>query len=144
MYENHIAMSSTSRTYRHLALYSSLALLMWVGIWQLLLSADKTYGLVFIFLFYLLPLILPLKGIIKARPYTHAWSSFVVLLYIMHAITVFYAEPQERIYAGIELVLAILMFTGCAMFARVRGKELGLSLPKLKDVMEQEKQRFEG
>lgn len=30
------------------------------------------------------------------------------------------------------------------MFARLRGQELGHSLPKLKQVMEDEKQRFEG
>lgn len=136
-------MSPDTRIYRNLALCSHLLLLAWVGIWQFLLTETHQYSYVFVFLIYLLPLLLPLPGILKAKPYTHAWANFIVLFYIIHGITVAYAVPEEMWYALIELCLATAMFTGCSVFARKRGRELGQGLKKLKDVMQEEKEAFE-
>lgn len=128
--------------YRWLALVSYLLLLLWVALWHSTLREPQPYSLLFIFLLYIVPLLLPMRGIFKAKPYTHAWANFITLFYIIHGITVAYAVPHERWFAITELVLSTSMFVGCSLFARHRGKELGLSLPKLKQVMEQEKSRF--
>lgn len=136
-------MSKKVQKYRQLALFSHIALLLWLTIWYFALSSKQDYSPVFIFVIYLLPLLLPLAGIIKAKPYTHAWSCFIVLWYFLHAITVMYAEPDYLLHAALELLLAIGMFVGCSMFARLRGQELGTSLPKLSKVMEDEKALFE-
>lgn len=136
-------MSSSTRFYRFLALGSHLALLAWVCVWHFLLTSQADYSALFILLIYVLPLLLPLPGIIKARPYTHAWANFVILLYIIHGITVAYAVSDERWYAVIELLLASMMFCGCSVFARKRGRELGTGLKKLKTVMQEERDRFE-
>ena len=61
----------------------------------------------------------------------------------MHSVTVMYVEPSFIIHAVIELVFVIMMFVGCSMFARLRGKELGTGLAKLSKVMEEEKALFE-
>lgn len=139
-----VPMSSLVRKMRFLALFSHLGLLAWMAIWYFALPMTAEYSVLFKVLIYLLPLLLPLPGILKGKPYTHAWASFIVLLYFLHAITVLYAEPSQIPYAAIELVLAIGMFIGCSTFARLRGQELGTGLPKLKTVMEQEKALFEG
>ncbi len=136
-------MSPRTRFYRMLALGSHLALLLWVIIWHFFLTPQSDYSSFFIILMYVLPLLLPLYGVIKARPYTHAWASFIVLLYFLHGITVAYAVSEERWYAVIELVLAAMMFCGCSVFARRRGRELGVGLKKLKTVMQEERDRFE-
>jgi uncharacterized membrane protein len=138
-----IPMSAKVKIYRYLALCGHLGLLAWMSIWYLGLSNARDYSIVFIFIVYLLPLLFPLYGIIKAKPYTHAWSCFVVLWYFMHSATTMYVEPTYMIHAIIEMVFVIMMFVGCAMFARLRGQELGTGLPKLSKVMEQEKERFE-
>ncbi|MFC4699306.1 DUF2069 domain-containing protein [Glaciecola siphonariae] len=139
-----VMMSKTVVRYRYLALVSHVLLLAWMSIWYLALDTKADYSITFILLFYILPLLLPLKGIIQAKPYTHAWACFIVLLYFLHAITVIYAEPVYLFHAGAELVLASAMFVGCMMFARLRGQELGTNLEKLSKVMEDEKNRFEG
>ncbi len=136
-------MSSKVKTYRYLAMASHISLLVWMSIWYLVLSGARDYSATFIIVVYILPLILPLYGIVRAKPYTHAWACFIVLWYFLHAITVMYAEPNYIIHASFELVLAIGMFTGCCMFARLRGQELGSGLPKLSKVMAQEKAVFE-
>jgi uncharacterized membrane protein len=140
---NNIRMSDKVRRYRYLALICHILLLSWMTIWFLALDTKADYSVVFIVLFYIAPLLLPLKGIIQAKPYTHAWACFIVLYYFLHGITVIYAEPDYLWYAIIELALATGMFVGCTVFARLRGQELGTSLPKLSKVMEDEKQRFE-
>ncbi|MGI5309506.1 DUF2069 domain-containing protein [Rheinheimera sp. WS51] len=81
-----------------------------------------------------LPLWLPLWGIIKAHAYTMAWANFIVMIYFIHSLTnLWVAEGSKLILAIIELILASVMFIGCTYFARERGKELGLKIPKLKD-----------
>ncbi|MET1218652.1 MAG: DUF2069 domain-containing protein [Glaciecola sp.] len=130
--------------FKRLALYSFIGLFVWVAVWQFFLVSEQSYSSTFIFLFYLLPLLFPAKGIIQGKPYTHAWASFVVLYYMMHGITAWYAVPAQWLYALIELMLATGMFVGCSGYARLRGREIGTALPKLKDVMAAEKKHFEG
>lgn len=137
-------MSSVTKMWRYIALVSHVLLIVWTVAWQFYFNEVQVYSTTFILLFYVLPILLPLHGIIKAKPYTHAWASFLVLFYLTHAITVLYAEPLQRPFAFIECILSLSMFTGCCLFARLRGKECGLKLGKLKDVMEKEKAHFEG
>lgn len=132
-----------SRPYRYLALTSYLALLVWVLTWNFVFGRELTYSPLFTFISLVVPLLLPARGMLKGTPYTHAWANFVVLFYVIHGITIFYSNPSERWYAAIELVLSTGMFVGCSVFARLRGRELGLGLNKLKDEMAAEKARFE-
>ncbi|MDG1120815.1 MAG: DUF2069 domain-containing protein [Glaciecola sp.] len=140
---NDIDMQPKTTLYRTLSLVGYFGLLAWVIIWHFALT-NTEYSVTFILLLYVLPLVFPLYGIVKGKPYTHAWASFVVLLYLMHGITAWYSIPEQWLYALIEVIFSVIMFTGCSMYARLRGQELGHSLPKLKQVMEDEKQRFEG
>ncbi len=138
-----VPMSKKVSIYRYLALIGHVCLLAWLAIWYFLLDDARDYSNAFVLLVYILPLVLPLYGIIKAKPYTHAWSCFVVLWYFLHALTTMYAEPSYIIHASIEMFFASMMFVGCSMFARFRGQELGTGLPKLSKVMAEEKAMFE-
>lgn len=129
--------------FRYLALVSHIALLLWVTLWQLVFREEPSYSLTFIFLLYILPLLLPLPGIVRGKPYTHAWANFIVMIYLIHGLTIMYAEPTERWYALVELVLATTMFIGCSVYARKKGRELGHGLKKLSVVMQEERDKFE-
>ncbi len=81
-----------------------------------------------------LPLWFPLYGIIKGHAYTLAWANFVVMIYFLHSLThLWVSDGMRQLLALIELLLACLMFIGCTYYARNRGKELGLKIPRLKD-----------
>ncbi|ALS98437.1 DUF2069 domain-containing protein [Lacimicrobium alkaliphilum] len=123
-------MSPKTRFFRQLALISYLSLLLWVLLWHFLLGEDEGYSVLFITLMWVVPLLFPLSGILRARPYTHAWANFVLMFYLLHGLTAVYALENERLYAAIEIVLASLAFIGCSFFARLRGRELGLGLKK--------------
>ncbi len=130
--------------YRYLALISYSGLLLLVASWHFLLVDNSPYSGLFVFLIYILPLLLPFKGIVQGKPYTHAWANFIVMFYLLHGFTVSYAEPELRLYGIIEILLSTMMFIGCSFFARKRGRELSLGLKKLKDEMQEERERFKG
>jgi uncharacterized membrane protein len=119
------------------------SLLLLIPLWHLWLSPPPL-GLNpwFITAIWFLPLLFPLRGIIKGNPYTFAWCGFLALLYIMHAVVVIYSAyieciTMEIVMGSIELVIASLFLFGCIYFAKYRGQELGLSIRKKKDKKEQ-------
>ena len=136
-------MAPDTRFYRYLALISHVALLSWVILWHFLLAPDAGYSVIFILLIYVVPLVLPLKGVIQGKPYTHAWANFIIMFYLIHGFTIAYASEAERWYAIIEITLSTTMFVGCSIFARKRGRELGQGLKKMKVEMQEERQRFQ-
>lgn len=80
------------------------------------------------------PLWLPLIGIINGKPYTFAWANFIVMIYFVHSSTHLYvSDGMKFTVALIELFASCVMFIGCTYYARNRGRELGLKIPKLKD-----------
>ena len=84
--------------------------------------------------FFWLPLFFPMRGLLKGTPYTYAWANFVVMIYFMHGFTTLWVIPEDLLYAILELIFATMMFLGGTYYARHKGRELGLKLPKLKDL----------
>jgi len=136
-------MQSTTKLYRLLALFGNLALLAWIMIWQLLLSPHPHISSTTLAIAWAVPLLLPLPGILAGKPYTHAWANFVLMLYFLHGFTILYVDDGERWLAVVELVLTTLAFFGNILYARARGKELGMKLKRLSKVEKEEKARFE-
>lgn len=136
-------MKLTTLFYQRLALSSYFLLIAWLLIWHFLLTPDKPTSAVFTLLFWILPILLPLKGLLQSKPYTYAWTNFIVMYYLLHGLTAIYAVEGERLYALIEIILCCGLFTGCSYYARMRGRELGLGIRKLKDELREEQQAFE-
>lgn len=136
-------MQSRTKLYRLLALFGNLALLAWILLWQLSLSPHPHLGSSSLAIAWIIPLLLPLPGILVGKPYTHAWANFVLMLYFLHALTILYVDQGERWLAAVELVLTFAAFFGNILYARARGKELGLKLKRLSKVEKEEKSRFE-
>lgn len=137
-------MSSRTKQFRFLALFGNVSLLAWVLIWQLGLSPHPHLSSMALAIAWAVPLLLPLPGILAGKPYTHAWANFVLMLYFLHALTIFYIDGGERMLAVIELALTSCGFAGNILYTRARGKELGLKLPLLSKVEKQEKAKFDG
>ncbi|WP_240652697.1 DUF2069 domain-containing protein [Rheinheimera riviphila] len=80
------------------------------------------------------PLWFPLVGIIRGKAYTFAWANFIVMIYFVHSLTNLWVSSNiALLLALIELLASCLMFAGCTYYAKFRGQELGLKIPKLKD-----------
>nr|WP_324292076.1 DUF2069 domain-containing protein [Arsukibacterium ikkense] len=134
-------MAPRTKTYLILARLGYWGLWLLIPVWLLWL-APASYGetseltgnrLISTALLWL-PLWLPMYGIIKGKAYTFAWANFIVMIYFLHSLTnLWVSAGWYQMLALIELVLATIMFVGCTYYARYRGMELGLKIPRLKD-----------
>ena len=136
-------MTFNTKFFRILTLTSYLLLIVWLVVWHFVLTIDKPTSTLFTLLFWIVPILLPIKGLIEGKPYTHAWTNFIVMYYLLHGLTAVYAVEGERLYALVEIILCCALFTGCSFYARMRGRELGLGIRKLKEELLEEKQAFE-
>tara|TARA_R110002153_G_scaffold5044_3_gene23540 strand:- start:50124 stop:50555 length:432 start_codon:yes stop_codon:yes gene_type:complete len=137
-------MTFNSTFFRRLTLTSYLLLIVWLVVWHFVLTIDKPTSTLFTLLFWIVPILLPAKGLLEGKPYTYAWTNFIVMYYLLHGLTAVYAVEGERLYALVEIILCSALFTGCSYYARIRGRELGLGIRKLKEELLEEKQAFEG
>ncbi|WP_158770272.1 DUF2069 domain-containing protein [Paraglaciecola sp. L1A13] len=136
-------MTLNTQFYKRLALSSYFLLIAWLVIWHFVLTIDKNTSTTFTVLFWIIPILLPIRGLLAGKPYTYAWTNFIVMYYLLHGLTAVYAVEGERIYAAIEILLCVGLFSGCSFYARLRGRELGTGIRKLKEELLEEKQAFE-
>ena len=66
----------------------------------------------------LIPLLFPLRGLIRGRAHTHAWTSFLILFYFIHGVVEAWANADARGLAIAEIVLSVIVYTGAILFAR--------------------------
>jgi len=126
----------STQTYRKIALIGYIGLLILMPVWLFILHPGALSPTL-TFILFILPLLLPLRGMITGKPYTYAWANFVVLIYFLQVST------GETVLALLEFVFSCLMFFGATYYAKFRGKELGLGIKKLKVEMAEEKARME-
>ena len=112
-------------------------------LFTLLDTAGNSLSYITLVLFWV-PLLFAVKGIYQGNPYTFAWSNFVIMWCYLHGLTAIWTFEGNKLFIVIELVLLTAAFIGNTYFARFRGREMGLALPKIKELKEQEKAQFEG
>lgn len=97
------------------ALWSLLALLL-VGLaWEIWLAPLRSGGSWWAL--KVLPLCLPLTGLLKARLYTFQYTSMLVLPYFAEAVMrLFDAAPMSRLCAAVSLVCAVSLFVACLIY----------------------------
>lgn len=125
--------SLPTQTYKKIALIGYFSLLLFMPIWLLILNPSQGLNPWLSTIMFIIPLLFPLKGILAGNPYTFAWSNFIVMLYFLHSLTTLWVSEDDRIWAGLELIFASMMFYGGTYYAKYRGQELGLSIRKPKD-----------
>jgi uncharacterized membrane protein len=70
-----------------------------------------------------LPLVLPLAGVLKNRMYTYRWLSLLVWLYFTEGVVRAWSDAAPSNYlAMLEVLLCLMLFTACALHVRVRLK----------------------
>ncbi|MBQ4833304.1 DUF2069 domain-containing protein [Pseudoalteromonas sp. MMG010] len=137
------AKKTITKRFQRTALFGYIGLLTLMPLWMFVFFPRDGHSIGFIFALYILPLLLPLKGIIQDKPYTYAWANFIVMIYFIHGFTLLWVAQDELIFVLLELLFASSMFIGCTYYARHRGQELGLKIGKLKEELAQEKAAHE-
>ena len=102
---------------RTLAVASLLALIVLGLAWELWLAptGNRTLAL------KVLPLAVPVAGLLKNRMYTYRWVSLMVWLYFIEGVIRATSDHGPSVtLAIIEVVLCLLLFTACAVHVRWR------------------------
>ena len=70
-----------------------------------------------------LPLTLPLAGLLKNRMYTYRWMSLVIWLYFTAGVVRGWSDPApSRYLALLEVALCLVLFVACALHVRLRQR----------------------
>ncbi|MEZ5647157.1 MAG: DUF2069 domain-containing protein [Burkholderiaceae bacterium] len=109
---------------RAVAVGSLLALIA-VGLaWELWLAPLRPGGSWLVL--KVLPLVLPLPGLLKHRMYTYRWLSLGIWLYFTEgAVRATSESGLSAVLAGIQALLCVVLFVACAMHVRLRLKAAG-------------------
>ena len=90
--------------------------------WEMVLAPIRPGGS--LLALKVLPLILPLAGVMKNRMYTYRWLSLLVWLYFTEGAVRAWSDKAPGNYlAMIEVFLCLVLFTACALHVRVRLKK---------------------
>ena len=106
---------------RRLALASLLGLIVLGLAWEMWLAPIRPGGS--LLALKVLPLCIPLAGVLKNRMYTYRWLSLLVWLYFTEGVVRAWSDRAPGNYLGlIEVLLCLTLFAACALHVRVRLK----------------------
>ena len=71
---------------------------------------------------FALPLLLPLPGLWRGRPYTHAWAAMLVVFYVGGLLAEGWARPERAPWFALA-GLATLELIALMLYVRFRGVE---------------------
>ena len=109
--------SHAVRWTRAAAVASLLALIVLGLAWELWLAPTGRGTLAL----KVLPLAIPLAGLLKNRMYTDRWVSLLVWIYFTEGVVRATSEGGiGALLAGIEVLLCLVLFAACAMHVRMR------------------------
>ncbi len=111
--EPHVALT------RRLAVGSLLGLIVLGLLWELWLAPVRPGGS--LLAIKVLPLCVPLAGLLKNRMYTYRWVSLLVWLYFTEGVVRAYSDRAPSSYlAMVEVALCLVLFAACALHVRLR------------------------
>ena len=111
-----------SRT-RLLAVLSLTGLIVLGLVWELWLAPLRPGGT--LLALKVLPLCIPLTGLLKNRMYTYRWVSLFIWLYFTEGVVRAWGDAAPSCYfAFAEVVLCVVLFIACALHVRLRFQSL--------------------
>ena len=115
-----LPLPSSVRWTRAAAVASVLALIVLGLAWELWLAPTGSGTLAL----KVLPLALPLAGLLKNRMYTYRWVSLLVWLYFFEgAVRATSDRGPGRLLALLEVLLSLLLFAACSAHVRWRLRD---------------------
>jgi uncharacterized membrane protein len=107
---------------RAIAIASLLALIALCLAWELWVAPLRPGGSWLVL--KVLPLLLPVMGLLKSRLYTYRWTSLLVWLYFTEGVVRATSDRNAPsvAMASLEVVLSLALFCACAMHVRARLK----------------------
>lgn len=109
-----------ARTATLLAFFGLLALLV---AWHAFIAPPESFPRALLLLFLGGPLLFPMRGILQGRPYTHAWTSLMALVYFTLGVFEVAGNSATAPLGWVQIGLSLMLFTGAMWFARLRARQ---------------------
>ena len=87
-------------------------------LWHTLLAPPTSLPVALVLLVTVTPLLLPMRGLLNGIPKSCAWAGYLSLPYFIHGAIETYSNPDERLYAALEVILSLLLFFGVVAYLR--------------------------
>lgn len=114
--------SRAVRATRAVAVASLLALIALGLAWELWLAPLRPGGSWLAL--KVLPLLLPLGGLLRLRMYTYRWTALLVWLYFVEAVVRASGDaPPGNQLAWAQIALCLVLFNACALHVRLRQRQ---------------------
>ncbi len=111
-----------ARQYNLLASFSLIALIALCIAWELWLAPLRPGGSMLVL--KVVPLLVPLFGILRGKRYTHQWTSFLALAYFTEGTVRGASDTGFNLWLGwMEAGLAVALFAGCLGYARTTAQK---------------------
>ena len=116
-------MMDTAKVFHAGAIASLIWLIGWLVAWEVFVAPLHPGGS--LLALKALPLLLPLRGVIKRDLYTLQWSSMVILIYFAEGVVRAWADTSEasRAMAVGEIVLVVVYYACALLFLHPYKKE---------------------
>jgi uncharacterized membrane protein len=112
-------MTITANLAYSIALTGFLGLFVLRMLWPTVLDFNPRYPVALILLVTVTPLLIPMRGFLRGAPKSSAWLAYISLIYFMHGLIEAYSDAAVRLYAGLEIVLCLMIFTGVTLYLRI-------------------------
>lgn len=110
-------------TLRRVASGSLIGLIFLCLAWELWLAPLRPGGSWLVL--KVLPLLLPLFGILRGKRYTYRWSTLLIWLYFTEGVVRAWSDSGLASRLGlVEVILALVFFVAAALYARNPGRPL--------------------
>jgi uncharacterized membrane protein len=102
----------------HYCCVASLIALIFLGLaWELWLAPLRSGGSPLVL--KILPLLVPLFGILRGKIYTYRWASMLILAYLAEGVVRAYSDHGvSAVMAMVEIVLALMFFVSSILYVR--------------------------
>ena len=108
--------------FRTLTLLSFFGLMATLLAWILLAPHGDNYPTAAWLIIGVVPLLFPMRGLLHGKPYTHAWTSFLMLFYFSHSVGELYSAESFTLYPLLALIFSSLCFSAAIIFVKIQAK----------------------
>jgi len=92
-------------------------------LWNTVLAPSTRFPVALVLLVGVTPLLLPMRGLLARNTRSCAWAAYASLIYFTHGSVEAYVNSAERVYAGLEVALSLMLFFGASLYVRFVGKQ---------------------
>jgi uncharacterized membrane protein len=101
------------------ALVGLLGLFAVILVWNAWVAPPRVVPRALVLIVLLAPLLLPLRGMLAGRTYTHAWARYLALPYFVLGVFHAAGPGAERGYGWLMIGLSLTWLAGAALYPRL-------------------------